>query len=239
MSSYWTVKATCVAAVAPPPLPVIVMVKVPILAFRFTLTVIVELPLPVPPAGLIDLGLKLMATPLSGTDPDREIAEREPLVTVAMIVDEPELPLEMVSDVGDALIVKAGAAEGTVSVTVVVSMMLPEVPVTVMVYVPEAVPDGTFTVMIEVSVPEMDDGLKLAEGPVGDEEPVRTIVPVNPPLGANEMVEVPELPAATVSDDEEALSVKLGVAAPASAPIRLAPLGLPQPVARSYPVVAE
>lgn len=197
------------------------------------MTVIVELPLPVPPAGLMDGGLKLMATPLSFTDPDNEIEETEPLATVAVIVDELELPLLMVSAVGDALIVKTGAAEGTVSVTVVVATVLPEVPVTVIVYVPPAVPAGTFTVIVEVSVPEIELGLKLTEGPVGDEEPVRVIVPLKPPLGVNEIVEVPELPAATESDEEEELSVKPGVAAPESAPIRLAPFGLPQPVARS------
>ena len=109
------------------------MVKDPVPALRFTLTVIVEFPLPVPPGRLIDVGLKLKETPLSGTDPDREIDEIEPLITVAEIVVKPELPLLIVSDVGDALIVKASASAGTVSVTVVVLTMLPEVPVTVMV----------------------------------------------------------------------------------------------------------
>lgn len=203
------------------------------MALRFTLTVIVEVPLPVPPAGLMDVGLKLTETPLSFTEPDSEIEETEPLATVAVIVEEPEPPLEMVSEVGDALIVKAGVAEGTVSVTVVVSTVLPEVPVTVMVYVPPAVPAGTFTVIVEVAVPEIELGLKLTEGPVGDEEPASVIVPLNPPLGVNEIVEVPELPAATESEEGDELSVKVDAAAPESASTRLAPFGLPQPVARS------
>ena len=49
-----------------------------------------------------------------------------------MIVDFPELPLEIVSDDGEALMVKLGLVPVTVSVTVVVSTMLPDVPVTVM-----------------------------------------------------------------------------------------------------------
>ena len=48
----------------------------------------------------------------------------------------PELPLATLIFVGDALMVKLGAALLTVRETVQISVMLPEVPVTLIRYVP-------------------------------------------------------------------------------------------------------
>jgi len=107
------------------------MVKVPVPALRFALMVMVELP--VPPTGEIDVGLKLMETPFPCPDADNEIEETVPLVTAALIVTGPELPLGTVIEVGDALNVKLPDDPLTVSAIVVVATMLPEVPVTVMV----------------------------------------------------------------------------------------------------------
>jgi len=154
-----------------------------------------------------------------------------PPLTVLEMVELPELPCATESDEGDALSAKLGVV--TVRVTVVVSVVPLEVPVTVMVYVPPLVPEGTFTVIADVSVPEIEVGLKLTVGPAGDTEPVSPIVPLNPPVGVKEMVELPELPGATESDEDEEERLKPGVVGPESASIRLAPLGLPQPVARS------
>ena len=53
------------------------------------------------------------------------------------------VPLVTVIDVGDALIVKLGVVTVTVRETVVVSVVLPEVPFTVIVYVPGAVDEAT------------------------------------------------------------------------------------------------
>ena len=98
---------------------------------------------------------------------------------------------------------------------------------------PPLVPDGTFTVMVEVCVPEIDVGLKLTVGPLGDTAEVSATVPLNPPLGVKDIEEVSELPGAIESDEDEALNVKPGVDTPASASMRPEPLGLPHPVARS------
>lgn len=53
------------------------------------------------------------------------------------------------------------------------------------------------------------------------------------------MVEVPALPCATVTEVGEAERLKPGPDEPPSALIRPLPFGLPHPVARSYPTVAE
>lgn len=104
-----------------------VIVWVPVEARLFTVTFIVEVPLPV-----TELGLKLTVTRLGTPEADSETAPLNPFVPVTVIVDEPELPRAMVSDVGDALSENPACVPVTVSVTVVVSSVLPEVPVTVM-----------------------------------------------------------------------------------------------------------
>jgi hypothetical protein len=88
---------------------------------------IVEVPAPV-----IDVGLKLTEFWLPSPDAERVIAELKPPTTVEVMVTEPELLLAMLMVVGEALMEKPGVVPATVSVTVVVSTVLPEVPVTVM-----------------------------------------------------------------------------------------------------------
>ena len=61
------------------------------------------------------------------------IAELNPPATVVVIVEVPELPRTTVIAVGDALTVKLGEVPVTVSETVVVAVVLPEVPFTVIV----------------------------------------------------------------------------------------------------------
>jgi hypothetical protein len=121
---------TVVVCVRPPPEPVTVIVRVPVLARLPTVTVIVEVP---EPGAAIELGLKLIVTLLPPPEADSPIAELKPPEIAVVIVDLPELPLAMLIDVGDALIVKLGFVPVTVSLTVVVCVVLPEVPLTVMV----------------------------------------------------------------------------------------------------------
>jgi hypothetical protein len=118
--------------VMPPPVPVIVMVREPRGAVRLTVTVMVDVP---EPGAAIELGLKLTLIPLPPPEAVRLMAESKPPDTAVVIVDVPELRLATVIEEGDALMVKLGVAplEVTVSDTVVVSVVLPEVPVTVMV----------------------------------------------------------------------------------------------------------
>jgi hypothetical protein len=89
--------------------------------------VIVDVPAPV-----IDVGLKLRVTLDPVTEPDSFMAELKPPLTAVVTVTFPVPEGETEIEVGDALIVKFGVAPTTVSETVVVSTVLPEVPVTVM-----------------------------------------------------------------------------------------------------------
>ena len=86
--------------------------------------VMIEVPDPV-----IEEGLKLMDTPFGVPEAANEI-ENELLAEV-VTVTLPELPRETVSDDGAALSVKVPVVPVTVRVTVVVAVVLPEVPVTV------------------------------------------------------------------------------------------------------------
>jgi len=93
-------------------------------------TVIVMLDVPAP---VIEPGLKPTVTPAGWPLADKEIAELKPPVTALVIVELPELPCTTETEAGDADRVKPGGTGAvTVRDTVVVSVMLPEVPVTVM-----------------------------------------------------------------------------------------------------------
>lgn len=100
--------------------------------------------------------------------------------------------------------------------------------------------EATLIVMVEVPAPVIEVGLKVTVTPVGWPLADKEIAESNPPVTALVIVEVPILPWATVTEEGEAERVKPEPdELPASAVIRPLPLGLPQPVARSYPVVAE
>jgi hypothetical protein len=104
-----------------------VIVWLPILAFLPTFTVMVEVPAPV-----IEVGLKVTVCAPPSPEADRLIAESKPPDTVVVIVEVPELSLATLIEVGDALIAKPAVVLVIVKETVVVSIVLPEVPVTLM-----------------------------------------------------------------------------------------------------------
>lgn len=81
-----------------PFVPVIVIVRVPVVARRLTVTVIVDVPLPV-----TELGLNERVTRLPCPVPDSETAPLNPPDGVTVMVECPELPRVIVSEVGDAL----------------------------------------------------------------------------------------------------------------------------------------
>lgn len=89
--------------------------------------VIVELPAPV-----MELGLKEMVSPLPWPEAERLMAELNPPVTEVVTVTLPEEFLVTLSVVGEAETLKPAVAEVTVSETVVVSVVLPLVPLMVM-----------------------------------------------------------------------------------------------------------
>jgi len=212
-----------------PLLPVTVIVRVPTLEFLLTLMVIVEVPAPV-----IEVGLNVTVCPLPCPEADNEIAELNPPVTVLVIVTEPEVPLVTVIEVGDALREKPGFIPVTVSETVVVWVLLPAVPVTMMLYVPGVVDDATVIVIVEEPFPVIDVGLKVTVTPEGCPDADNETGELNPPVTVLVIVEFPELPTVTVTEDGDAERLKPGVELdPISALIRPDPLGLPQPVARS------
>ena len=85
------------------------------------------------PGAAIGFGLKPTLTRDGTPLADKLIAELKPPEMAVVIVDWPELPLVTLSEVGDALMVKLGFVPVTVRETVVVAVVLPEVPFTVMV----------------------------------------------------------------------------------------------------------
>lgn len=98
---------------------------------------------------------------------------------------------------------------------------------------PGAALPGTAT-NIEALVDVDDRELEgTADHPDGTDA-VRVMVPLNPAIGKKETVELDEFPAEIVSGEAERTNP-----GPERVSIRPAPFGLPQPVARSYPVVAE
>jgi hypothetical protein len=87
---------------------------------------------PVPGAAM-GFGLKLTVTPLACPDADNEIAALNPFKAVVLMVDVPALPRATVTEEGEALMLKSGGATVvTVSETVVVCVIPPPTPVTVM-----------------------------------------------------------------------------------------------------------
>lgn len=212
-------------------MPVTVIVRLPVLARLLTRTVIVEVP---EPGAAIELGLKLTVTLFPSPEADNAIAESNPPEIVVLIVDSPELPRATLSDVGVALIVKLGLVPVTVSETVVVSTVLPEVPVTVMGYVPATVDEATVMLMVEVPAPVIDVGLKVMVTPEGWPLADNAMIESKPSDTVLMIVELPAPPCAIETDAGEAERLKPGVEElPASALSRPLPFGLPQPVARS------
>lgn len=186
------------------------------------------------PGAAIGFGLNVTLWALPCPEADKLIDESNPPETASVIVDLPELPRATLIDVGDALMVKLGLVPVTVRETVVVSVVLPEVPFTVMLYVPVAVDAATVSVIVEVPAPVIEVGLKLTVTPVGWPLADRVIAESKPPVTVLVMVDFPELPCATETDVGEAERLNPEVdEPPASAVINPDPLGLPQPVARS------
>jgi hypothetical protein len=211
-----------------------VMEWVPDLALELTVSLRVDVPDPGAP---MDVGLKLAVTPDGRPLADKATAESKPPETAVVIVELPELPLDTVSEVGEALMVKLALAGAvTVRVTVDVCVTPPPVPVTVIGYVPVAAVEATARVRVEVPEPgaPMDAALKVAITPVGWPDADKATAASKPFKTAVVIVDVPLLPCTTETEVGEAERVKVGVVdPPTSALIRLAPFILPQPVTKS------
>src|SRR5580700_12171234 len=182
----------------------------------------------------MEVGLKLTFTNEGWPDADKAIAELKPPAATVVIVALPDLPGGAESVLTDGVMVKLPTtANVTVRVKVVVWTVLPLVPVTVIVYGPGVTLEATVKVSVELPAPVMDVGLKPTVTPDGWPDAPKPIAESKPPTTLLVIVDPPALPCATETDVAE--REKLGVTVPPlkSALIRLAPFGLPQPVARS------
>lgn len=155
-------------------------------------------------------------------------------MTAVVTVTVPELDRLTLRDAGEALTEKPAVELVTVSEIMVVETVLPDVPVTVMLYVPAVAVEPTVKVSEEVPAPVIDDGLKAAVTPVGRPETASAMDELKPPVTALAMVAEPVLPCVIESEDGEAERVKPGVAVVELTSAEISPeLGLPQPVTRS------
>jgi len=116
-----------------------------------------------------------------------------------VILDDPVPPRATVSLLGTAVRVKLPVVPVTVRVTVVVSVVVPDVPFTVMGYVPGTVVEATAIVMVEVPVPVIEVGLNVTVTPVGWPVADKVTGELKPPVVVLVMVEVPDAPCATVT----------------------------------------
>ena len=122
----------------------------------------------------------------------------------------------------------------TIRETVTISVMLPEVPVTLILYVPVAVDDPTVTVMVEVPAPKIEVGLKLTVTPVGWPDADKVMPESKPFVTVLVIVDVAELPCSSENIVGEAVRPKPGVLIVLIRSLmRPLPFGLPQPVAKS------
>ena len=104
---------------------------------------------------------------------------------------------------------------------------------------PVAVVEATASVNEDVPDPVIDVGLKVAVTPAGRPLAVRATAELKPSTTVLVIVELPLLPCTTETDAGEADSVNVGLVDVGASALISPALGLPQPVTRSYPVVAE
>src|SRR5271165_3228369 len=172
--------------------------------------VIVELP---EPGAGIGFGLKLTVVPEGTPEADRLIALLKPPLMAVVMVEVPWFPCAMLSEAGEAEIVKLGCAPAvTVRVTVAFCWMPPPLPITVIGYVPVGVLAPTVIVMVELPEPGagIGLGLKLTVVPDGAPDADRLIALLKPPLMVVVIVDVPCFPCETLSEAGEAEIAKLG-----------------------------
>ena len=118
--------------------------------------------------------------------------------------------------------------------TVTISVMPPEVPVTLILYVPTTVDGPTVIAMVEVPAPVIEVGRKVTVTPVGWPVADKEIPELKPFVTVLVIVEVPELPCTIETIAGEAVRPKPGALIVLSRSlIRPLPFGLPQPVAKS------
>jgi hypothetical protein len=185
-----TVTLTVVVAVIAPEVPVTVTTVVPAaaepLAVRVKMLVVVVL-----------VGLKDAVTPAGRFEAARlTLPVNPPMSTTAIVLVCPARPGLRTTLPGVAVSVKV-AVGTTVRLIVVVSVVLPEVPVMVTVAVPRVA--EPLAVSVKVLVVVVLVGLKDAVTPVGRPEAIRLTVPVKPDPGFTVIMLVPLVPSARLT----------------------------------------
>jgi hypothetical protein len=182
------VRLIVVVWVRPPDVPVMVTVAVPPLAVAAAVNVNVLVDVP-------GFGLKLAVTPLGRPEAENVTLPLNPFAGVIVTVLVPLVPWTRLRLPGEAEMLKLGAAV-TVRLTVVVCVMLPDVPVRVTVAVPtDAV---ALAVSVKVLVLVAGFGLKLAVTPVGKPDAARVTLPLKPLDGLMVTVLVALVPCTTL-----------------------------------------
>jgi len=209
-----------------------VRVAVPTVAVEDAVSVRTEVALPLA-GGVTGFTENAAVTPLGSPETLSVVAESNPFWLATVIVLVPLAPWLMVTDVGDALTVKAGeAAALTVSAMVVVAVRLPEVPVMVTVAVPVVAVE--LAVRLSVLVLVVGFVLNVAVTPLGKPDAASVTLPENPPTSVTVIVLVPAAPPWVIDTLlGDADRVKLGVEVPVSRLIIPVVFGLPHPVQRS------
>ncbi len=177
-------------------------------------TVRVEVPDP-PPLRLMLFTLRAAVGPGGETVADRLTEPEKPPVPATEMVEVPWEPAAMVRLVVVAVMLKSGPGL-TVTETVTVCVVPPEVPVTVTVKVTAGVEVVVAIFSVERPVPPevkvTGVGLTETVGPVGETVADKLTEPANPTL-ASEMADVPEDPAVIVRLEGLAERLKSAVTA--------------------------
>jgi hypothetical protein len=190
-------------------------------------TVIVSVDLP---EVAIEVGEKLVVNPLGEEDAESDTVPVKPLRALTVIVEVPEYPLLIISDVGEAEIEKSGVV--TCTFTVMLCTTDPLVPVTVTGNVPAVCEAGTVIVSVEVPEPPVTEvGFSVVVHPDGKPLVARPTVPVNPFDGLIVIVVVP------LYVLEVFITIGLGIAETEKSGVvtgaKFVVRGLPKPVTRS------
>ncbi len=170
-----------VVSVKLPDVPVIVTVTVPVAALALAVKVSVLVVV----AGL---GLNTAVTPLGTPDADNVTLPLKPFAGVIVIVLVPWPPGTTLKLPGLADSVKLGG-DVTVRLIVVVSVKLPEMPVTITVAVP--VDAVALAVSVSVLVLVAGLGVNAAVTPLGKPDAERVTLPLKPSAGVIVIVLVP------------------------------------------------
>jgi hypothetical protein len=187
-----TVSAMVVDAVSEPEVPLMVIVLVPVAAVLATVNISPLVP-------VVGLASSAAVTPVGRPETARVTEPVNPLTLNTLMVSLALSSCGIDIVVAVAQSVKLGFVVDTVTAIEVVSMVLPEVPVTAMVAVPVAV---LLAAIVSVSP------LTVTVTPVFELVAVRVTGPVKPPVSVTVMASVTLAPGAIVSVVDAGVSVK-------------------------------